>query len=150
MSNLRTYIVRRLDGVDQDYTVDKKCNGSDLLDKVSRVKERAEKENRLSHAVVATSLRVVGERKAIGGLKTACNCHACPEVYFPFQKVPQCTASHLYQYSQLSFEAFRCSIFLVYFNASFSHACRHARASASWRRTTSACSIQTRTVITCG
>lgn len=121
MSNLRTYIVRRLDGVDQDYTVDKKCNGSDLLDKVSRVKERAEreKENRLSHAVVATSLRVVGERKAIGGLKTACNCHACPEVYFPFQKVPQCTASHLYQYSRLSFEAFRCSIFLVYFNASF-------------------------------
>lgn len=67
MSNLRTYIVRRLDGVDQDYTVDKKCNGSDLLDKVSRVKERAEKENRLSHAVVATSPRVVGERKAIGG-----------------------------------------------------------------------------------
>ena len=44
MSNLRTYIVRRLDGVDQDYTVDKKCNGSDLLDKVSRVKERAERE----------------------------------------------------------------------------------------------------------
>ena len=40
MSNLRTYIVRRLDGVDQDYTVDKKCNGSDLLDKVSREKER--------------------------------------------------------------------------------------------------------------
>lgn len=78
-----------------------------------------EKENRLSHAVVAISPRVMGERKAIGGLKTACNCHACPEVYFPFQKVPQYTASHLYQYSRLSFEAFRCSIFLVYFNASF-------------------------------
>lgn len=35
MSTNRSYIVRRLDGVDQEYTLDKKANGSDLLDKVS-------------------------------------------------------------------------------------------------------------------
>ena len=34
MSHLRTYMVRRLDGVDQDVAVDKKANGIDLLDKV--------------------------------------------------------------------------------------------------------------------
>ena len=40
MANLRTYQVRRLDGVDQDYQVDRKANGSDLLD---RVRERLTK-----------------------------------------------------------------------------------------------------------
>ena len=39
MSSLRTYLIRRLDGVEQDYTVDKKCNGSELLDKVRRVEK---------------------------------------------------------------------------------------------------------------
>ena len=34
MSHGKTYIVRRLDGFDQDVTVDKKATGGDLLDKV--------------------------------------------------------------------------------------------------------------------
>lgn len=34
MSHLKSYIVRRLDGVDQDVNLDKKANGSELLDRV--------------------------------------------------------------------------------------------------------------------
>ncbi len=34
MSHYRTYVVRRLDGVDQDVAIDKKANGMELIDKV--------------------------------------------------------------------------------------------------------------------
>ena len=41
MSHGKTYIVRRLDGFDQDVTVDKKATGGDLLDKVRTVRSLA-------------------------------------------------------------------------------------------------------------
>lgn len=52
VSNLRTYLIRRLDGVEQDYIVDKKCNGSELLDKVRR--EREMQRGRLSPGKIST------------------------------------------------------------------------------------------------
>ncbi len=33
-THYRTFVVRRLDGVDQDVAIDKKANGMDLLEKV--------------------------------------------------------------------------------------------------------------------
>ena len=45
MSHGKTYIVRRLDGFDQDVTVDKKATGGDLLDKVRAVRSLARNSN---------------------------------------------------------------------------------------------------------
>lgn len=76
MTHLRTYLVRRLDGVDQDYQVDKKANGSDLLDRVSK-----QKIDRTEHLCIIHSFRLQATTR-----ETVVNIHTYPPACFGYIK----------------------------------------------------------------